>query len=48
MVDFATYFPIHATKIAFKIVHFTWKGSSLKVIHLQQLANVSVVSAISI
>ena len=35
MVDFATHFTIHATKIGFKkIVHFTWKVLSLKVVHL--------------
>ena len=34
MVDFAANFTIHGTKIAFKIVHFTWKVLSLKVVHL--------------
>ena len=33
MVDFAAYFTIHAIKIS-KILHFTWKELSLKVIHL--------------
>ena len=34
MVDFAANFTIHATKIGLKIVHFTWKVLSLKVVHL--------------
>ena len=35
MVDFATPFTIHATKIGYiKITHFTWKVLSLKVVHL--------------
>ena len=34
MVDFAAHCTIHATKIGFKIVHFTWKVLSLKVVHL--------------
>ena len=34
MVDFAAHFTIHATKIGFKMVHFTWKVLSLKVVHL--------------
>ena len=34
MVDFAANFTIHATKIGFKIVHFTRKVLSLKVVHL--------------
>ena len=35
MVDFAAHITIHAIKIGFKkILHFTWKVLSLKVVHL--------------
>ena len=33
MVDFAAHLTIHATRLL-KIVHFTWKVLSLKVVHL--------------
>ena len=48
MVDFAAHFTIHATKLGFKIVHFTWKVLSLKVVHLPIVCRSGVVSAISI
>ena len=34
MVDFAAHFTIYATKLFSKILHFTWKVLSLKVVHL--------------
>ena len=38
MVDFAAHFTIHAIKIGFqKIVHFTLKVLSLKVVHLTNI-----------
>ena len=33
MVDFAAHFTIHSIRLS-KIVHFTWKVLSLKVVHL--------------
>ena len=44
MVDFAAHFTIHATKI----VHFTWKVLSLKVVHQPIVCHSEVDSAISI
>ena len=35
MVDFAAHFTIHAKNRFSKILHFTWKVLSLKVVHLQ-------------
>ena len=34
MVDVAAHCTIHAIKIDSKILHFTWKELSLKVVHL--------------
>ena len=48
MVDFAAHITIHAIKIVFKILIFTWKVLSLKAFIHQQLAKVNIVSTITI